>query len=48
MQKLEARCTGPPLNSDERYFEHEQCKACEQWWQQHAILVDELRLKPWL
>jgi hypothetical protein len=47
MQKLEARCTCPPTTWDERYFEHKECKACEQWWVLNKVLVDELRLMPW-
>jgi hypothetical protein len=47
MLRLEARCTCPPISSDEKYFVHEECAACDAWWQQHGILVAELRLKPW-
>jgi hypothetical protein len=39
MQRLERRCT---CDDD-----HRECPACEKWWQQHSILHDELRLKPW-
>jgi hypothetical protein len=46
MLKLETKCTCAPIAGDGAYLEHEQCKACEQWWKQHAVLVDELRLTP--
>jgi hypothetical protein len=47
MQRLADACTCAPVNWDGEHWDREQCKACEQWWQQHSILVDELRLKPW-
>lgn len=47
MRRLEARCTCEPIDWGGKYYEHEQCKTCEQWWEQNAILCSELRLKPW-
>jgi hypothetical protein len=46
MRKLDAQCTCAPVNWDGEYWEHEQCEACEQWWRQHSVLHDELRLTP--
>ena len=39
MQRLERRCTCEDDDGE--------CPACQEWWQQHSILHDELRLKPW-
>ena len=46
MLELEESCTCQP-SDDEKYFEHECCAACDQWWQNNSALVDELRLLPW-
>ena len=43
MRRLENQCTCP--DDAEKYFET--CPACEEWWQQNSVLVDELKLKPW-
>jgi hypothetical protein len=47
MQKLEAACTCKPIDWEGKYWEREECKACEQWWEEHSILFHELKLPPW-
>ena len=47
MQRLEAKCTCEPIDWWGKYWEHEECQACEQWWRQHSILWDELQPKVW-
>jgi hypothetical protein len=47
MQRLERRCTCEERDWGGEYWKHEQCPACTQWSDQHAILWRELRLKPW-
>ena len=46
MQRLEMKCTCAP-DWEGKYFEHEQCRACDQWFRQHRILHGELNLQPW-
>jgi hypothetical protein len=46
MQTLENACTCAPVKWTRTYWKHEPCQACEQWWRQHAILHDALRLTP--
>jgi len=46
MERLELQCECPPR--DGKYWERPKaCAACEQWWDQHAILHRELQLEPW-
>jgi hypothetical protein len=47
MRKLETKCTCAPRDWDGKYWEHQQCAACEQWWQLQGGLHDELRCKLW-
>jgi hypothetical protein len=47
MKRLETKCTCAPIDWGGKYWEHQECHACEQWWQQHSILCDELNLRPW-
>lgn len=37
-------CTCPPRDWEGKYWEHEPCAGCEEWWQHHRILHRELRL----
>jgi len=48
MQRLKRRCTCAPIDWGGKYWgRSEKCAACEQWWEQHAILHGELQLAPW-
>ena len=47
MRKLEEQCTCPPRDWGGKYWEFERCEACKEWWRQHSLLHDELRLEPW-
>jgi hypothetical protein len=48
MQKLEPRCTCPPIDWDGKYWQqHDDCAACKQWRGQNSVLCDELHLAPW-
>jgi hypothetical protein len=46
MRALEKQCSCPPRDPV-RYWEHQQCAACEAWRDQHAILWRELKCRPW-
>ena len=46
MRALEEQCSCPPRDPV-RYWEHQQCAACEAWWDQHAILWRELKCRRW-
>ena len=46
MQQLDLQCTCAP-DWDGAYWEHQECRACEQWFRQHRILWGELSLQPW-
>jgi hypothetical protein len=45
MQALETKCTCEPIDWDGKYWEHEQCPACDRWWDLHAELHDEIGAK---
>jgi hypothetical protein len=45
MEALE--CTCPPRDWKGEYWRRTPCDGCEQWWELHSALHDELRLSPW-
>ncbi len=45
MQALE--CTCEPRDWAGKYWKHEPCSACEQWWTLHSVLHNVLNCKPW-
>jgi hypothetical protein len=47
MLRLEGRCRCKPRDWDGEYWKHTECRACEQWWDQHWILHQALHCKPW-
>jgi hypothetical protein len=47
MRRLRTKCTCAPVDWEGEYWKHQECPACDQWWQQHSILWHELRLKVW-
>jgi hypothetical protein len=47
MQELEGRCRCKPRDWKGEYWKHTECKACQDWWDQHGILHEALRCKPW-
>jgi hypothetical protein len=42
MRELEEQCTCEPRDWEGEYWKHRRCVACDAWWEQHAILADEL------
>jgi hypothetical protein len=40
------RCTCPPKDPV-RYWEHQRCAGCEEWWELHSQLLTESNCKPW-
>jgi hypothetical protein len=47
MQQLEQQCTCAPDRLGWRLWCAGGCSTCDQWWEHHAILHRELRLRPW-
>jgi hypothetical protein len=47
MHELDEQCTCKPRDWGGKYWKHEECAACEQWWQHHEILFRELALPLW-
>jgi hypothetical protein len=47
MLRLERECCCEPIDWDKEYWNHKQCAACDQWWEQHSVLRKELQTKPW-
>jgi hypothetical protein len=47
MHELNEQCTCKPRDWAGKYWKHEPCAACEQWWRQHEILSGELALPIW-
>jgi hypothetical protein len=47
MRELEGRCRCKPRNWAGEYWKHKPCRACDEWWEQHAVLYAELRCKLW-
>jgi hypothetical protein len=46
MQTLETECTCAPIEWEGKYWERQRCRACEQWWQAHSRLHEQLSLRP--
>ena len=42
--ELDAQCTCPPPAYPNQ---HEDCPACEQWWERHDIIAQEMGARPW-
>jgi hypothetical protein len=47
MKWLETQCTCPPRDWAGEYWKHQQCSACDQWYEQHNIMHRELSMPPW-
>jgi hypothetical protein len=47
LHALEDQCTCPERDWNGEYWKHQQCAACDAWWEQFGIIHDELRLQPW-
>jgi len=47
MCELESQCTCPPRDWGGEYWKHQQCAACDAWYDQHGILHRELAMPPW-
>jgi hypothetical protein len=48
MKELDRECTCPPRDwSRENYWKHKPCAACDAWWDQHRIVHQELKCRPW-
>jgi hypothetical protein len=41
-----ATCTCKPTDWEGKYWEHEQCAGCEEWWAAHDILHSGVSLPP--
>ena len=47
MYELKQQCRCRPRNWKGEYWKHTPCRACDEWWAQHAILFEELHCQPW-
>ena len=47
METLTGQGTCAPRDWQGKYWLHEPCAACEAWADEHAKLIDALRLTPW-
>ena len=47
MEAAASACTCGPWDWDGEYWKHEQCSACDEWWQAHGHLWVLLDAKPW-
>ncbi|WP_192733921.1 hypothetical protein [Bradyrhizobium sp. OAE829] len=45
MRAIECACV--PRDWAGKYWVHTQCSGCEQWWDLHSTLWDELKLRLW-
>jgi hypothetical protein len=47
MLELDGRRRCKPIDWKGEYRKHDECSACEQWWEQHCILHKALHCKLW-
>jgi hypothetical protein len=47
MKAARAKCTCEPADWEGEYWKHKECRACEEWWDHHFVLWQEVGADLW-